>query len=127
MALARFKELCLDTHPTGDVGVTDLSRFWARASGCEQRFLVGAPENAPNGMDTPADPTDAGDVVGPEEGANIAICYPVPDPKTVKHRVHLDVSVESLDELLDIGASDRDPPCRWRCVGRVRDWLDGDG
>jgi hypothetical protein len=112
MTTAQFKELCLDTHPTGDVGVTDLSTFWARATGCEQKFFVGSDE----GADTPSDPHDAGDVVGPEEGANIAICWPVPEAKTVKHRVHLDVSVASLDELLDIGATvlrEPDGDIRW--------------
>lgn len=111
MAVARFKELCLDTHPTGGVGVTDLSAFWASATGCDQKFFIGSDE----GADTPSDPTDAGDVVGPEDGASIAIC-PVPEPKTVKHRVHLDVSVASLDELLGIGARvirEADDEIRW--------------
>ena len=29
--IARFKELCLDTHPVDGVGTTDLSAFWAAA------------------------------------------------------------------------------------------------
>ncbi|MET3960965.1 hypothetical protein ABIE44_000899 [Marmoricola sp. OAE513] len=99
-AVARFKELCLDTHPTGAVGITDLSRFWAAATGCEQKFFVGQPE----GGDRPSDPTDPGDVVGVEEGMNIAIC-PVPEPRTVKHRVHLDVHTDSVDSLVALGAT----------------------
>ena len=34
----------------------------------------------------------------------IALC-PVPEPKTVKHRVHLDVHTDSVDTLLALGAT----------------------
>lgn len=97
--IARFKELCLDTHPLDGVGTTDLSAFWAAATGCKQLFFQADPDGAP----TAEDRSDPGDVVGPEEGANIAIC-PVPEPRTVKHRVHLDVSVESVADLVALGA-----------------------
>ncbi|MCW2829004.1 MAG: hypothetical protein JWQ67_2620 [Marmoricola sp.] len=33
----------------------------------------------------------------------IALC-PVPEAKTVKHRVHLDVHTDSVDSLLAVGA-----------------------
>ena len=102
--IARFKELCLDTRPVDGVGVTDLSAFWAAALGLEQQFFG-----------EPGDPEDGGDVVGTEEGQNIAIC-PVPEPRTVKHRVHLDVNVASLDELTALGATvlrPQDEEIRW--------------
>lgn len=93
-AIARFKELCLDTHPTPGQDVTALGRFWAAATGCS---------------------FEDGDVVGPEEGQGIAIC-PVPEPRTVKQRVHLDVSVRDLSEVLDLGATvlrAQDEEIRW--------------
>jgi hypothetical protein len=85
-AVARFKELCLDI--TGD-GET-VGRFWAAATGCDYTRT-----------DHPDDP---GDVVGAEEGMGIAIC-PVPEPKTVKNRVHLDLHVASVDDLVALGAT----------------------
>lgn len=84
--VARFKELCLDSTATdGEVG-----RFWAAATGCE--YTV---------SDEPGDP---GDVVGDVEGKGIAIC-PVPEAKTVKNRVHLDLRVRSVQDLVALGAS----------------------
>ncbi|MFL6174693.1 MAG: VOC family protein [Marmoricola sp.] len=89
--IAEFKELCLDTHPAPGQDVTALGRFWSAALGLEfKRF-----------SDDPADP---GDVIGPEEGQGVAIC-PVPEAKTVKHRVHPDISVANLSEVLDLGAT----------------------
>jgi len=88
--IATFKELCLDTHPAPGQDVTALGRFWAAATGCA--------------FEVSSTPGDAGDVVGPEEGQGIAIC-PVPEPRTVKQRVHLDVSVRDLSEVLDLGAT----------------------
>jgi predicted enzyme related to lactoylglutathione lyase len=67
-ATLRFKELCMDT-----AGGEELGRFWAEVVGC--RFVAGG---------------DTGDVVGDREYQGIAMC-PVPEAKTVKHRVHLDV------------------------------------
>jgi hypothetical protein len=95
--VARFKELCLDTATTGPA----LGQFWAAATGCE--FVR---------TDHPDDP---GDVVGPEEGMGIAIC-PVPEPKTVKHRVHLDLHTDSIDSLVALGATvlpEQNPEDRW--------------
>jgi hypothetical protein len=91
-AIATFKELCVDTHPVGGVATTALSAFWAAATGCEQRFFG-----------TPGDSADAGDVVGTEEGQGIAVC-PVPEPRTVKHRVHLDVHTADVADLVAHGA-----------------------
>ena len=49
-------------------------------------------------------PDDPGDVVGEVEGMGIALC-PVPEPKTVKHRVHLDLHTDSVETLLALGAT----------------------
>ena len=89
-AIATFKELCADAYGGAD-DVTAFGRFWAAATGLEFKQF----------SDDPADP---GDVIGPEEGQGIAVC-PVPDRRTVKNRVHLDVSVTELSELLDLGAT----------------------
>ncbi len=68
---------------------TELGRFWAAVTGCAYA--------------EPSAPGDPGDVVGEVEGMGIAIC-PVPEQKTVKHRVHLDVHTDSVDSLLALGA-----------------------
>jgi hypothetical protein len=88
--LATFKELCLDSHPRDGQDPTELGRFWAAATGCD--FVLSA------------DPAETGDVVGTEEGQGIAV-GPVPEARTVKQRVHLDVSVADLSEVLDLGAT----------------------
>jgi hypothetical protein len=82
MAIAQFKELCMDTAREG----TALAEFWAAATGCrfEANPWVGA-------------------VVGDEEGMGIAIC-PVPESKSVKNRVHLDLHTEAVDSLVALGA-----------------------
>ena len=93
----RFKELCLDSARDDDV----LGRFWAAATGCD--FRAGRA------------PGDLGDVIGTEEGMGIAIC-PVPETKTVKHRVHLDVYAASVESVIAMGATvapDQDPKDDW--------------
>jgi catechol 2,3-dioxygenase-like lactoylglutathione lyase family enzyme len=98
--IATFKELCLDTHPAPGQDPTEIGRFWAAALGCE--YVRG-------------DTRYPGDVVGTEEGQGVAIC-PVPEPKTVKHRVHPDISVRDLSEVLDLGATvirPQDDEIRW--------------
>ncbi|MGI9157908.1 MAG: VOC family protein [Marmoricola sp.] len=84
--MARFKELCMDTDREGG---NVLGEFWAA--------VVGARLEQP-------DPPYPGDVIGAQEYQSIAIC-PVPEPKTVKHRVHLDVYAESTDDLVSLGAT----------------------
>jgi catechol 2,3-dioxygenase-like lactoylglutathione lyase family enzyme len=85
MAIARFKELCLDTDGDGE----EVGRFWAAATGCEY---------------TRTDhPDDAGDVTGPVEGMGISVCR-VPEPKTVKNRVHLDLHTDAVATLVGLGA-----------------------
>jgi hypothetical protein len=82
VSLARWKELCMDTADGEALG-----RFWADAGGLEFR---------PDGA--------AGDLRGATEGHGIAMCQ-VPEAKTVKHRVHLDVYSSSLEALTDRGAT----------------------
>jgi catechol 2,3-dioxygenase-like lactoylglutathione lyase family enzyme len=79
--LARFKDLCLDA-----VDVEQAARFWSAALGLEVR----------------------------RSGSNVGLAGPtarhtvwinqVPEPKTVKNRVHLDVHTGSLAGLTDRGA-----------------------
>jgi len=85
-SVARFKELCLDTTSASPV----LGTFWAAATGCE--FQPG---------ERPGDP---GNVVGAEEGMGIALC-PVPEPKTVKDRVHLDLHTDAVETIVALGAT----------------------
>ena len=85
-ASTRFMELCLDTSTGGPA----LGRFWAAATGCT--------------FESGESPDDAGNVVGAEEGMGIAIC-PVPEPKTGKNRVHLDLHTGSVEDLLALRAT----------------------
>jgi hypothetical protein len=83
MAPAAYKDLCLDARdPVG------LGRFWAAALGLEVVAL------------------DDGDVVlrGPSPQHSVWI-NAVPEPKTVKNRMHLDVHASSIDDLLALGAT----------------------
>jgi hypothetical protein len=82
MPPAAYQDLCLDARDPLRLG-----RFWAAALGLEIEEL------------------DDGDVVlrGPSPQHTIWIDA-VPEPKTVKNRMHLDVHVRSVEELLDLGA-----------------------
>ncbi|HZJ05230.1 MAG TPA: VOC family protein [Nocardioidaceae bacterium] len=82
-ARARWKELCVDTD-----GDDTLGRFYAVALG----------------LDFEPDEDGAGGLTGDVEGKGIAMCK-VPEAKTVKHRVHIDVVAESIDDLVAKGAS----------------------
>ena len=82
MGIATWKELCMDTADGETLG-----RFWAEAGGLEFR---------------PDD--EAGDLVGATEGHGIAMCR-VPESRSVKQRVHLDVYTPTLDELTARGAT----------------------
>ena len=83
MAPAAYKDLCLDA-----VDPLRLGRFWAAVLGLE---LADAGE---------------GDAVlrGPSPQHTVWI-NAVPEPKTVKNRMHLDVHARSVDELLALGAT----------------------
>jgi catechol 2,3-dioxygenase-like lactoylglutathione lyase family enzyme len=83
MAIARFKDLCLDA---GDPGL--LGAFWAAA------------------LDLELHTQDNGDtyLTGPTKEHTVWVNR-VPEPKTVKHRMHLDLNVGSVDELTALGAT----------------------
>jgi len=86
-----FKELCLDTNRQDSA----VGPFWAAITGCDFD-----PEQSP------------GDVIGSQEGMGIAIC-PVPEDKSGKNRVHLDVSVGSLDEVTALGGTTGEAHEHW--------------
>ena len=91
MAPAAYKDLCLDA-----VDPLRLGRFWAAVLGLE---FADAGE---------------GDAVlrGPSPQHTVWI-NAVPEPKTVKNRMHLDVHTRSVDELLALGATVFDEQPRW--------------
>ena len=81
-ARARWKELCVDTN-----GDDTLGRFYADILGLEFQ---------------PDD--EAGGAEGDVEGKGIAMCK-VPEAKSVKHRVHIDVFAASVDDVVAKGAT----------------------
>jgi hypothetical protein len=85
MAIAAFKDLCLDA-----VAPNVLGPFWAAALG--RTF-------------EPADPArgSGARLVGPTPQHTIWI-NEVPEPKTVKHRMHFDIYASTLGELVELGA-----------------------
>jgi hypothetical protein len=91
MAPAAYKDLCLDA-----VDPLRLGTFWAAVLGLD---LADAGE---------------GDAVlrGPSPEHTVWI-NAVSEPKTVKHRMHLDVHARSVDELLALGATVVDEQPRW--------------
>jgi hypothetical protein len=93
MAIARYKDLCIDSSNDETLG-----RFWAAALGLDFE---------PDG--------GAGSLTGPEPGHRVWMNV-VPEAKTVKQRVHLDILCESVDDLVALGARVLDPP------GDDRDW-----
>lgn len=84
--LARFRDLCMDAVDPGPV-----AEFWA----------------AVLGRDVEQDDTGAFLRAGADGGPSIYVNR-VPEPKTVKDRVHLDVTLEAgqqVADLLALGAS----------------------
>ena len=92
--MTSFKELCFDVNDTDPA----FGEFWSG--------LLGVPFRPGQGADDP------GNLIGDPEGQGIAFC-PVPEPKTVKNRVHLDVHVNSLDDVLALGATVQQEHERW--------------
>jgi hypothetical protein len=88
MAIATYSSLCFDAVDTALLG-----RFWASALGLELELL------------------DDGDakLTGPTK-AHEAWVNKVPEPVTVKQRVHLDIRAQSPDDIEALGATvvDRD-------------------
>jgi catechol 2,3-dioxygenase-like lactoylglutathione lyase family enzyme len=91
MPPATFKDLCLDARDPQRLG-----RFWAAVLGLELEVL------------------DDGDAVlrGPTPQHMVWIDA-VPEPKTVKNRMHLDVHARSVEELFDLGATVVAEFARW--------------
>jgi len=83
MALATFKDLCLDANDPVALGT-----FWAGVLGLELHR------------------DDDGDVhlTGPTPAHTIWVNR-VPEPRTVKHRMHLDVNAASVAEIEALGAT----------------------
>ncbi len=95
MAIARWQDLCIDA-----VDAQALGRFWADALGLT--FM----------------PHDDGDAQldGPTPEHRVWI-NTVPEPVTVKQRVHLDVHAASVDEVLALGATPEDlDSFRWKVL-----------
>ncbi|MGH3495417.1 MAG: VOC family protein [Sciscionella sp.] len=86
MAVARWKDLCVDTGQTETLG-----RFYAAALGL--RF---EPDEG------------AGALAGPDPGQRVWMNV-VPEPKTTKQRVHLDVVCGAVDDLVALGATVLEP------------------
>lgn len=86
MAIARFKDLCIDTGESETLG-----RFWAATLGL--RF-------EPDGS--------AGALAGDDPRQRVWMNV-VPETRTVKQRVHLDVHCASIDELVERGATVLEP------------------
>jgi catechol 2,3-dioxygenase-like lactoylglutathione lyase family enzyme len=84
--LARFKDLCIDA-----VDIEAAARFWSAALGLEI--------NRPEGEI---------ELVGPSAAYSIWVNR-VPEPKTAKNRVHVDVHTGSLAELTAGGARILEP------------------
>jgi hypothetical protein len=90
MAIARFKDLCVDAGDPARLGA-----FWAAASGRTLETKDGSYL-----------------LTGPTPQHTIWI-NKVPEAKTVKHRVHLDVYTRTLEELEALGATIRQRRPRW--------------
>jgi catechol 2,3-dioxygenase-like lactoylglutathione lyase family enzyme len=86
MATAAFKDLCIDT-----TGGETLARFWASALGLTFE------------SDERGDRV-AGRLTGPTPQHTVWMNV-VPEDKTVKQRVHLDVHTDSVDTLVRLGAT----------------------
>jgi catechol 2,3-dioxygenase-like lactoylglutathione lyase family enzyme len=87
MPLARFTKICVDASDPATVG-----SFWANALGEAWR---------------PDDDGEEGGVYGKHGVGDDPVLRikKVPEPKTVKNRVHLDIYCASLDELIRLGAT----------------------
>ncbi len=86
MAIAAFKDLCIDA-----VRPDVLGQFWATTLGLDFALQEGGD----------------GVLTGPTDQHKIWV-NAVPEPKTVKQRVHLDVHVEAVADLEALGARVQD-------------------
>jgi hypothetical protein len=94
-APARFKDLCLDARDH-----QALADWWCTAMGYVRRDAVASPEE---GWTRPADwPVP---IVDPSGAGPLIWIVPVPEPKTVKNRLHWDVVCPDVDALVARGAT----------------------
>ncbi|HEV8562787.1 MAG TPA: VOC family protein [Actinophytocola sp.] len=102
---AKFKDLVLDANDHHA-----LADFWCAALGYRRKDELDPPED---GWVRPAEwPVPIADPTGE---APLIWVQPVPEPKTAKNRLHIDV-FGSLDELLGLGATlvrKRDDEIEW--------------
>jgi hypothetical protein len=89
--LATYKDLCIDA-----VDAAAAARFWGGMLGL-----------------TPGPHRDGIWWLDDESGQAVAWVNPVPEPKTVKNRMHIDVNAESLEAALAAGATVVDDSFRW--------------
>lgn len=100
---ARFKDLCLDA---GDHHA--LADWWCAAMGYVRKDTHEPPEDGwtrPHEWPVP--------IVDPAGNGPLIWVIPVPEKKTIKNRMHLDVYGET-DQLLALGAT---------VVSRQEDWV----
>jgi glyoxalase superfamily protein len=90
MAIARFKDLCLDASDPARLG-----SFWAAALGRTLKTKDGSYL-----------------LTGPTPRHTIWVSQ-VPEVKTVKNRVHMDIYTRTLEELVARGATIVQPQLRW--------------
>jgi hypothetical protein len=88
MTWASWQALCMDAG-----NPTRLGGFWAAALGL-----------------TPGDADDGSLHLDGDDDDRRVWIEPVPEPKSVKHRVHLDIDVGDLDGLQQLGATIVRPP-----------------
>jgi len=84
-----LRDICFDCADQYRVG-----RFWAEVLGYTMRAAEGEPAEEPVAL-------------VPEEGLRIWFS-PVPEPKTAKNRVHIDINMPDdaeMDRLLSLGAT----------------------
>jgi hypothetical protein len=91
MALATYKDLCIDA-----VDAPTATRFWAE-------MLRLDPHLQANGDGELRD----------ADGRVLVWVNGVPEPKAVKNRVHLDIFAESVDQVVDAGATVIEELPRW--------------
>lgn len=94
MPLARYKDLCIDV---GNARVS--GDFWSRVLGWRLEMH------------------DDGDAHLRDEDGRIQVWLnTVPEPKSVKNRIHIDVNAAALDEVLGAGARVLEQLPRWTVV-----------
>ena len=92
-ALAQFKDLCLDANDH-----QRMADWWCHALGYRRRDDIEPPPDSPPPREAPIPIIDPGGA-GPTIWIN-----PVPEPKTVKNRMHVDVAGDT-EAFLRAGAT----------------------